>query len=98
LLRRLRLRQIVVAPALEKLSKYYQFHLHRGKVPFVAMRHQEVGELSVAWRRRRMLQPLLRRLRLRHMVVPPALEKLTKHYPLHLHRGKSITWRRRRML
>jgi hypothetical protein len=79
-LRRLRPRQIAAAPALEKLSKYYQLHLHRGKVPFAAMRHQEIIELSLAWRRRRILQPLLRRLRLQQIVVPSALEELIKHY------------------
>jgi len=67
-------------------------------VPFAAMRHQEIIELSLAWRRRRILQPLLRRLRLQQIVVPSALEELIKHYKLHLNKDKSVTWRRRRML
>jgi hypothetical protein len=87
LLRRLRLRQILAPPALEKDSKYYQLYMHRCKVPLAAMRLRRVG-LSVAWRRRRLFKPLLRRLRLRHIVASPALEEKSIHYQLHLHRGK----------
>jgi hypothetical protein len=37
-----------------KEEKYYQLHLHGGKVTLAAMYLRRVGELAVAWRPRRM--------------------------------------------
>jgi hypothetical protein len=34
-------------------SKYYQPHLHRGKVSLAAMHLRRVGDLAVSWRHRR---------------------------------------------
>jgi hypothetical protein len=86
LLHRLRLRHIVAPPALEEMNKYYQLHLHRDKVPLATIHLRGAGELSVAaWWRRRMFEPLLRRLRQRNIVAPPALEDLSIYRQLHLH-------------
>jgi hypothetical protein len=50
---RCRSRRKTIDTSAEEQSKYYQLHLHRGKVLLAATCLQRVGDLAVAWRHRR---------------------------------------------